>query len=72
MLTSFDRKTTFVLFSILFLKNRPLGRFPSIFCFNCEHFLFVCIAKKDCGFYDENFVDLKNFMEIEFCLNVDQ
>ena len=51
------------------LKTRRLGRFVPIFYFNCEHFLFIYIAKqkrkKFCGF--KKMVDFKNLMKFEFC-----
>jgi len=51
------------------MYTRLLGRFAPIFYFNCEHFLFIYIAKqkrkKFCRF--KKMVDFKNLMKFEFC-----
>ena len=49
--------------------TRLLGRFASIFYFNCEHFLFVYIVKrkrKSLRIFLK-IVDFENLLEIEFC-----
>ena len=60
-----------------YITTRLLGRFASIFCFKCEHVLFVYNVKqkqnkKFRGFYQIKFVDFKIFksrilMEANFC-----